>query len=186
MSAAEHDHWAQMLGYSIAQNVTNQNYMSGLTLFVNMVQDPGRYGESYSEQMASTIVPAFIGQTAAGIDPFLRETYTLKDAVLARLPGLRKGLLPKRDLFGEPMPAPEHLWTGSPFSVSVDCKDPVRLEAARLRFAAPITPKKLDVLPGIKGLQDMLTLTPDQRDIYASTAGTFAHEALEKLIAQPT
>ena len=110
----------------------------------------------------------------------------MRDAIQARIPGWREGLMPQRDLFGQPIPSPERLWVGSPFTVSAASTDKVRTEASRVGFASPVIPKSVDVVPGMKlGATDTVQLTPEQRDIFNSQSGQLAHAVLEKEVASP-
>ena len=186
MTHEEHDQWARMLAFAFASNVTNQTFMTGATNFVNLLQDPSRYGQNYMESLASSVVPAIIGQTAGDMDPLLREIHGVRDAMMARIPLMREGLMPKRDLFGKAIASPEHLWVGSPFSVSPISTDKVRTEAARLGFATPDIPKKVDVLPGVNvGKLDYVELTPQQRDVFATVSGQLAYDVLRPIVNSP-
>lgn len=186
MTHEERDQWSRMLAFAFASNVTNQTFMSGATNFVNVLQDPSRYGQNYFESLASSIVPSIIGQTAADMDPLVREIHGMRDAMVARIPGMREGLMPKRDLFGKPIESPERLWLGSPFSVSAASTDKVRTEASRIGFATPDIPKSLDVIPGkdLKGL-DKIQLTPEQKDVFATRSGQQAYAILEQQVHAP-
>lgn len=186
MTHDERDQWSRMLAFAFASNVTNQTFMSGATNFVNVLQDPSRYGQNYFESLASSIIPSIIGQTAADMDPLVREIHGMRDAMVARIPGMREGLMPKRDLFGKPIESPERLWLGSPFSVSAASTDKVRTEASRIGFATPDIPKSLDVIPGkdLKGL-DKIQLTPEQKDVFATRSGQQAYAILEQQVHAP-
>lgn len=186
MTEDEHDKWARMLAFAFAQNITNQTFMRGFTSAVNVVQDPERYGESYFEGLAGSAVPGFIGQFAADQDPYVREIHGMVEAMRARIPYMRQGLMPKRDLFGDPIKSPEYLWVGSPFSVSGLSTDKVRTEAAKIGFAAPMIPTKVDVIPGLDaGKSDKIELTPEQRDVFASESGQLAHTILKPMVESP-
>ncbi len=186
MTEGERDEWARMLAFAFANNVSNQTFMTGATNFVNVLQDPSRYGQNYFESLASSVVPAIVGQTAADMDPLLREIHGLRDAMIARVPSMREGLMPKRDLFGQAIPSPERLWVGSPFTVAPISTDKVRTEASRLGFATPDLPKSLDVIPGKAfGKLDKVALTPEQRDVFSSESGQFAYQELAKIVNSP-
>lgn len=186
MTHDERDQWARMLAFAFAQNVTNQTFMTGATNFVNVLQDPSRYGENYLESLAGSVVPAILGQTAAERDPLIREIHGMRDAMRARIPGMREGLMPSKDLFGVPIASPERLWWGSPFSVSSASIDKVRTEASRIGFATPDIPKSLDVLPGKQfGTLDKIRLTPEQKDVFATTSGQLAYQVLSSVVASP-
>lgn len=183
MSDGERDQWARMLAFAFAQNVTNQTFMSGMTNFANVLQDPTRYGENYVEAIAGSVVPGILAQTAQEMDPLMREIHGMRDAMMARIPLMREGFLPKRDLWGEPIPNPERLWWGSPFSTTPLSSDKVRTEAARIGFAAPMQPKKIDVVPGASLMgTDMVELTPEQKDVFASTAGQMAYQIMSGMV----
>jgi len=186
MTTDERDQWARMLAFAFAQNVTNQTFMTGATNFVNVLQDPARYGENYFESLAASVVPAIIGQTSADLDPLVREIHGMRDAMAARIYWMRLGLMPRKDLFGQPIASPEHLWPGSPFSVSAISTDKVRTEAARLHFATPEIPKSLDVIPGADfGKLDKIQLTPEQKDVFATTSGRMAYNIIQQEVAKP-
>jgi hypothetical protein len=186
MTSEERDQWSRMLAFAFAQNVTNQTFFTGAVNLVNVLQDPSRYGENYFETLAATAIPQAVGQTAQELDPLLREIHGMREAMLARIPGQREGLLPKRDLFGKPIDNPEHLWFGSPFTVSPVSTDKVRTEAARIGFATPTIPKKIDVVPTVRlGNDDKVALSPEQRDVFASKSGQYAYEELNKMVHQP-
>jgi hypothetical protein len=59
-------------------------------------------------------VPAIVAQPTQMLDPVTREVNSITDAVKARIPGLRGELLPKRDIFGEPIQTKERLGAVSP------------------------------------------------------------------------
>lgn len=186
MTHEERDQWSRMLAFAFASNVTNQTFMTGATNMVNVIQDPSRYGQNYLESLAGALVPSIIGQTAADMDPLVREIHGIRDAMMARIPGQREGLLPKRDLFGKPIESPERLWWGSPFSVSAASTDKVRLEASRIGFATPDIPKSLDMIPGKDlGKLDKIQLTPEQKDVFATRSGQYAYSILEKEVNKP-
>lgn len=186
MTHEERDQWARMLAFSFASNVTNQTFMTGVTNFVNVLQDPSRYGQNYFESLAASVIPGIVGQTAADMDPLLREIHGMRDAMIARIPWMREGLMPKPDLFGQPIASPERLWIGSPFSVSAASTDKVRTEASRLGFATPDIPKHIDVLPGKSfGSLDKVLLTPEQRDVFATESGQTAYTILNGIVNAP-
>ena len=186
MTHGERDQWARMLAFAFANNATNQSFFTGATNMVNVLQDPSRYGQNYFESLAGSIVPSLIGQTAADMDPYVRQIQGMRDAIQARIPGWREGLMPQRDLFGQPIASPERLWVGSPFTVSAASTDKVRTEASRIGFASPVIPKSVDVVPGMKlGATDTVQLTPEQRDVFNSQSGQLAHAVLSQEVASP-
>lgn len=186
MTEGERDQLPKMIGFAIAKNVTGQSFFAGPTNLMSMLDDPARYGENYFESVVSSVVPAIIGQTAGDVDPYIREVHGMLDALRARIPLMRQGLMPKKDLFGVPIPSPEHLWPGSPFSISPQFTDKVRTEAARLHFATPEIPKSLDVIPGTDfGKIDKIQLTSEQKDMFATTSGQMAYNIIQQEVVKP-
>jgi hypothetical protein len=186
MTGEERDQWGTMMAFAFAQNVTNQTFMTGMTNFVSVLQEPSRYGQNYFEMLASSAVPGILGQTAGELDPLMREIHSVRDAMIARVPLMREGLMPQKDFLGQPIKSPERLWFGSPFSTSAASTDKVRTEAARIGFATPDIPKKMDVLPGARaGTLDYIDLTPEQRDVFATVSGQLAYSVLEPMVNAP-
>ena len=186
MTHDERDKWARMLAFALAQNVTNQTMLTGAVSLVNVMQDPERYGENYFEALAGSAVPGVLAQYAAERDPLLREIHGMRDAVQARIPFWREGLMPKHDFFGTTIANPERLWWGSPFSTTPISTDKVRTESARLGFTSPKPPSTVDVIPGKDfGKIDKVKLTPEQKDIFTVRAGQLAYEVLSREVHTP-
>lgn len=186
MSQDEHDKMAKMLAFAFANNVTNQSYMQSFTTALNAVQDPGRYGDNYAQQMAGSVIPNAAAQLAAWQDPYMRQTNSVLEALRSRIPNQREGLMPTKDIFGDPIKQPDQLWLGSPFSVSPISNDKVRTEAAHIGFAAPSVPKKLDVLETeLPTPAGKVQLTDEQRDVFNTVQGQLAHQILTELVSSP-
>lgn len=183
MSQDEHDKFSKMLAFAFAQNITNQSYMQGMTAAVNAIQDPEHYGENFFQQFAGSVVPNGVAQIAAANDPLMRQVHSVLEALRARIPNQREGLMPTRDIFGDPVKAPDALWYGSPFQVSPISGDKVRTEAAHIGFAAPSIPKNLDVLEGrLPTPAGKVRLTDQQRDVFNTLEGQLAHRMLTPMV----
>lgn len=88
---------------AIANQVTSQQYMMGLSNFFNMMSDPTRYGESWWQGIVRTLVPQGVAQVNRQMDPYSRYAFDLIDTAKARIPGLSRDLPPRRDLWGRPI-----------------------------------------------------------------------------------
>ncbi len=128
-----------------------------------------QYGPRLINQMAGTLVPGIVGQTAQISDPVMRETRSLADAMRARI-GLRGDLQPRRDVWGEPIPQSDI----GPVQVSEAINDPVRLEVARLGMGMGRAQRKLE----------NVELTPQQYDDYVRISGRFAKAQLDDMVDQ--
>jgi hypothetical protein len=183
-SDEEADKIPKILAVAFANAVTNQTALMGMTNLVNVTSDPTRYGPQFFKGLAGSIVPALANQAAQWIDPVQREVNGTIDAIKARVPGLRETLLPKRDVFGEPVEAKERLVGVTPITETTQSKDKVRLEAARLGLSAAAPPKKVHVGRG-SGKLGETEITPEQRDVFADVGGHLAHEILAPIVNSP-
>jgi hypothetical protein len=77
---------------------------------IQAVTDHERYGRNYSRRWLARS-SGFLSQTAQALDPVVREARTVLDGIKARIPGLSQTLLPKRDVWGEPITREGRPWS---------------------------------------------------------------------------
>jgi hypothetical protein len=122
---------------AMANNITSKTYLTGLSQVMSALTDPSRDGETFIKSRAASYVPAGFKQIAGLIpsleDPYLRETRTVLDAVINKLPGFSQNLPPKRNIFGDAVTARQALGpdTISPFYYSEQSDDKVANELVR-------------------------------------------------------
>lgn len=181
MEDGEKEKAMKMAFVAFSNAINNQTFVSGLAKFLTAWTDPYNRFESFAEGFAGSLVPGAISQF--NNDPYRRETYSILDAVYARLPGLSEKLQPARDLFGDKIEASGRFNVIDP---STQSEDKVRLEAARLGIGVSKAPKSIQVKA--HGHRDLgkLELTPEQRDIFAETKGKAAHSIMERYVNSPT
>ena len=114
--------------------------------------------------MITSIVPSGVGWLARTDDPYQREARTLLDSFKAKIPGLSEELMPRRDIFGEPILRKREI-----------NDDPVVQKMLDLK----VFPAKLD--RKIRGVE----LTDQQYDDFARVAGRLMRVRLESLIMAP-
>jgi len=119
------------------------------------------------------------------LDPYRREVYSILDAVQYRIPGARENLQPKRDPFGEPIPAKARLAGISPITVSTESTDKVRTEVARLGVGVSKAPDNIELPAGRDPKLGKIELTPEQRDIFAEKSGKVAYEGIQLMVNSP-
>lgn len=167
-----------MLGaIAVAKNLTSKTWLRGPAELMQAVTDPERYGETWLRKLAGTAVPTIMAQGARLEDPYLREANSIFEAIQARTPGLSAALLPRRDIWGEPIAlegalGPDFL---SPIYESKIKNDPTNQELLTLK----IWPSKLE--KQIRGVE----LTPDQYDDFQRVAGRFAKFSVDSIVKQP-
>jgi len=77
--------------------------LQGAQAGLNAITDPQRYGDSYFNNLAASIVPTITKDIAVAGDPTQREKNTAGEAIQAKIPYFRNKLLPKRGFSGEPL-----------------------------------------------------------------------------------
>ena len=170
---------AAHLQHAFTQNVLDESFMRGPADLLRAVEDPGRYGQNYLKNMISSFVPYSVAmsQMARASDPYSREARTVTDAIKNKIPGLSETLLPRRDIWGEPMPnrktlGPEGMLAIWETQVS---KDPVNLAMLNLGVY-PATLRR-----SIRNVD----LTDEQYDEYAKIAGRTTKMRLDTIVKSP-
>lgn len=178
MSDRQKDDQSTMLVASIMNNLASKTWLSGVSSLVEGLSDPQRNAENWLERTVSSFaVPAIVAGAARQIDPVARQRNGVLDAVQARIPGRSDNLMPRRDVFGEPVPidgvGPDFL---SPFSQTMARNDPVVAEMLRIGKGVSA--------PGKQYTQDgeRLDYTPEQYDRYHEIAGRLTYNRLLGLI----
>lgn len=172
---------ASMMVLMFGNATVSTTYLSGISNAMNAVTDPQRYGGNFVEQYASSLVPKIVGQSVTAADPYKREVDGALDAIKSQLPYFREKLLPKRDVWGEPIKN-DKWFAIMPISVTQESKDKVRLEAERLQVAIADAPKFLVEQGPFKATDKRVEYTPEQRDIYKQVAGKNAMTILSPIV----
>jgi hypothetical protein len=165
---------ASLLAHSFAHNFMDEGFMRGPSDILKAIHDPDRYGATYVRNfITSFAVPYSVGmsQIARRIDPYSRQARTTLDAMKAKVPWLSETLMPRRDIWGEPVLSREY------WGVYVErlSNDPVNRTLKEIGvFPSPV---KRD----IRGVD----LTDEQYDEYAMMAGRLAKLQLNTLIGSP-
>ncbi|MCK5611779.1 hypothetical protein KAR91_58460 [Candidatus Pacearchaeota archaeon] len=103
MGSEEQENVAALISLSVAKNLTSKTFMKGLSDALNATTDPTRYGAYWVQNFAGTAIPSIVAGTARAADPELKEVQSIIDKWKSRLPGISRGLLPKRDIWGSPI-----------------------------------------------------------------------------------
>jgi hypothetical protein len=181
LTERQQDDKATMLVASIMGNLASKTWLSGVSAFVEGLSDPGRYADNWLQRTAGAFaVPAGVAGVARVVDPVSRERETVGDAIQARVPGMSSDLMPRRDVFGEPIEfdslGPDLV---SPFWQSQAQDDPVVSEMLRIGKSVSA--------PGRQYTEDgeRVDYTPQEYDRYSEIAGRLTYNALLGEIASP-
>lgn len=162
----------KMMFASVLNNIGQRASLTGPIDFAKAVSDPQRYGQTWVNRFAGSMVPAALAQYTQSSDPYLREARTILDTMKSRIPGMSQELLPKRDVFGEPMKRDEYM---GPIAVSRVNNDPVIQKMMDLNYF-PARPQRQ-----IRGVN----ISDDAFDDYSRIGGRLAKHQLDQIIAQP-
>lgn len=173
----EADEIGKLVLASVAKNLTSKTWLSGPSELIKAVHDPDRYGQRYIQRFAGTVVPTGLAQIAQTQDPYLREARNILDTIKSRVPGLSQTLLPRRDVWGEPIELEGGLGPDllSPIYESRLNNDPVNQTLLRLGVYPSRAPRK------IRGVE----LTEEQYDDFARIAGRTTKMRLDAIVNLP-
>lgn len=164
------------LQHAITQNILDESFMRGPADLIQAVEDPGRYGEAYLRNWASSFMPYSIAmaQAARGMDPYARQARTVMDEIRAKTPGLSEGLFPRRDVWGEAMPSGDALIHSGVTAIYTRMlsHDPVNVAMLQLGIGPA------QMLRSIRGVQ----LTDEQYDDFARVGGRMAKQRLDAIV----
>jgi hypothetical protein len=134
-------------GGSIAQNILNKSFMSGISDVFEWASDPVRYGSQTVDRMGTSIVPAWMAEVRRQSDPVQREVGSFIDAFRNRIPGLSQTLPARLDMWGREMEYASGLGTVydtlSPLYVSKGKAEPIDTEMQRLGLYVGMPPKTI-------------------------------------------
>lgn len=170
---------AGLLVHGIARDILDQSWLKGVSDIVSATEDDNK-ARSYVRNLASSFVPYSVGMsyTARTIDPYQRQARTVIDAIKAKIPWESETLLPRRDIWGQPIPNARDV-TGTGLTAiwaSKRSQDPVNIEMMRLGIAkAPVDRRIRNV-----------TLTDQQYDDFQRIAGVMTKQNLDRFVRSGT
>ena len=179
MTTHEAGQVANLVVSSLAKSLLDESFMRGPSELIQAVEDPDRYGARYVRGQLATLVPFSTGmaQIARAADPYAREARTTMDAIRARIPGMSESLLPRRDLWGNPLPNSDALGAAGLTSIMETRakSDPVTAAMLRLQYYPSQPERKLNGVP----------LSDQQYDDFSRIAGRMAKMRLDALVNTP-
>lgn len=154
---------------SVPQYLTNQTFLSGLKDVVDAMSDPDRYGQNYLEREATAFLPAssFLRYLAQTYDPVIREKNSVKESIMASIPGLSTKLIPKRNAFGDVVRRNNDLFSMMVTPRSKETIGPLEKQETELDRPTPLPEKKIAGVP----------LLPEEMDQLRQISGRFIKNA---------
>lgn len=178
MSERQRNDKTTLLVASIMGNLASKTWMSGMSDLMGALDDPERNAGNLLERLAGAFtVPTGVNQVARIVDPTLRETGSVGEAIQNRIPGLSEKLLPRRNIWGEALETEGGVGPDiiSPVWQSTARNDPVNMALLELDYAPGYPSRTV-------GGQE---LTPEQYDAYLASSGKAAHDGLSRLVQSP-
>ena len=137
---ADADELAMATLASFINLAQNKTFMQGVTDFVEALNSPETFAQSYAEGFARSLTPQIV--TMFNNDPYYRDAKGMYENFISKVPSLSDTLPPKRDILGKPILRPEDgLAPSSLVSNSV-----VRLAFADIQSSVAPIPEKDGIL----------------------------------------
>jgi hypothetical protein len=180
MENASADKVANLMVTSITKGLLDETWMRGPAELVQALQDPERYGARWArDELTAFAVPFSVGmsQIARAVDPYTREARTIVSEAMSKVPWLSQTLLPRRDIWGEPIPNKDVFGVAGLSAIyeSRVNNDPVNQALLRLNIFPSLPERR------IRGVM----LTDQQYDDYSRVAGRLTKARLNAIVAQP-
>ncbi len=165
-----------------AKSFTEQTFLEGVSRFTDFITEPGRSAPYYIGGTLSSVIPTIVSDIARASDPKERQSVTIPERILSRIPVAREGLEPQIDILGR-----ERTASGNPLELMIDPTRPskdvstdVVRELRRLMDEGyKVSPTKLGDKAGFE------SLTEKQNTELWKDAGKRTNDMLEYLIKTP-
>jgi len=163
---------------SLTYNLTDKSYLRGLNNLLNCLRDPETYGPKLIQDIAGGFVPNTLNQLQNTENMTIqRESRSVMDAMMRRVPGVSEELPPQRTFLGDVIYKENPLGllnVVSPVYVSTKKNDIVDQEISRLMHGFALPPAK------INGIADL-----DMRN-FKNSAGVQAYDRMLELSGTTT
>lgn len=166
ISSDELDRIPAMINTAIQKNLVSKTWLSGVANLIEVFHDPDRYGDKWIQSFAGSAIPSAVNQEAKFQDPILREARTMTDVLKSRIGGLSETLLPRRDLWGQPINRDNTTLKN----------DPVAIAMQRVKYFPSMPDRK------INGVE----LTDKQYDYLSAVKGSRARMRMAALVQNPS
>jgi hypothetical protein len=165
--------------HAFMQNIFDASFMTGPADLIQALEDHGRYGQPYLRNFAASFVPfsGLMGQATRSTDPYTRQARTVIDTIKQKIPGLSETLMPRRDVWGNEIPAGTAL--GPSFLSAIYTQQVSHDPVNQALLSAGYWPGPPD--RKIRGV----LLTDEQYDQYSQYAGRMAKSRLDTMVRSP-
>jgi hypothetical protein len=172
------------------QTLLGQSFLQGFSGFTNAVTDPTQGAKKYINSQAGSLVPSIVNDIGTATDGAQRQADNAIQSIAARIPGVRKNLNAKQDVYGNQLSQNS---TGlnnlSGLKPSDQRHNSVLDEVGRLHDVDPnnadlqVTPTQVNKKISVEGAD--VRLTDKQRYDLQKQVGQTVQAQWSKLIATP-
>ena len=170
---------AHSITHAFVQNILDESFMRGPADLIKALEEPDRYGAQYYRTFLSSFVPYSVGlsQVSRATDPYSRQARSLMDTIRSKIPGMSEELLPRRDIWGEPVPSKDTLGPRvlSAIYAQQVATDPVNIAMIKLGMGPSQPPRQIR----------NVDLTDQEYDDFSRISGRAAKIALNVLVNSP-
>lgn len=169
---------ARKIVFDLMKNFANQPFLTGVNDLFSAFENENQLQRFLNNFVSGNIVPTGVRGITRAISPEVKKPVGVVETIVSRLPGFEKGVLPRRNAFGEPIQIP-----GTPLERFVS---PVRVTR---EFITPVDAelKRLGLTVSFPGTRiSNLKLTPEEFDELLRNSGPAIKRALGNLIALPS
>ena len=180
---------------AIGRALIDTTYLSGMSNFINALEDPTGAGERTISRIITGGVPfsGFLRGLAGVEDPYLRDPKELIERVEVGIPGFSRAVNPLYNILGEPVTRPPSRQGLGALVSPIVAEDrephPVIAEDARLTDVfGKASPGKAAEYTGISRPADAVAgvkLTADQQALHEQYVGQARKERLSTLLVDP-
>ncbi len=190
------------IAFAFSQNLSSKTFLRSISDLINAVADPERHGARWIQRLATSIVPTVVrgiaraqevplGELLPEIEgfsfpvsglperaPVLRRPSSVKEAILAGIPGAAGDVPVLRDIWGRPVVIGEGITNTtaerifSPIYVRTITEDKATRELVRLGIKVG-SPRR-QIL--------RIELTPEQFDRYVALSGMLAKRRVDQMV----
>ena len=180
---------------SLTYNLTDKSYLRGLNNMMNMLRDPETYGPKTIQDIAAGFVPNTLNQLQnTEQQVVLRESRSVTDAMMKRIPSLSDNLPPQRNFLGDALYKENPLGLLNMFSpvyISTPKNDIVDREVGELLHGFSMPPAKLHGIDDLDMREHVNAQGKQAYDRYLELSGTTTinnknlRQALTTLLKSP-
>jgi len=166
------------LAEAFYHNIFEESFLRGPAEMFRAIENHERYGPQWIKNFGSSFLPYSVGmsQIARTVDPYSRRAYTFSEALKQKIPYMSMDLLPRRDLWGEPVKNQTPTFIGGAVPTAIyqfqPSTDMVDVEMDRLGV------RKSQVERKIRNVE----LSEDQYDDFQRIAGRLSKMQLDMYV----